>query len=193
MYEVYHLNSVCCQHINYINPIGMKKRRLLLSIFVIGFGTVMAQHHGMKHHHASGMQETAVVEGIGVVPVYKVLVTQSGKAMSARDWASMKTMKMQEILNLDNKQAERLYKVNLGWAKDTRSYHAEKHAMKDKQIKKMMKREKKFTETLSPTQLAAYNSWKKQNRMSMDVKSCKMKGHGKRMIISCRGEHFNDY
>ena len=62
----------------------------------------------------------------------------------------MKTMKMQEILNLDNKQAERLYKVNLGWAKDTRSYHAEKHAMKDKQIKKMMKREKNLPKRYRP-------------------------------------------
>lgn len=171
----------------------MKKRKLLLSIFIIGFSTAIAQHRVNKHHPTEIIQETAVVEGIGVVPVYKVLVTESGKAMSARDWASMKTIKMQELLNLDNKQAEKLYKVNLGWAKDTRSYHAEKHAMKEKQVKKMLKREKKFTETLSPTQLAAYNSWKKQNRMGMGVKSCKMKGHGKRMIINCHAEHLNNY
>lgn len=172
----------------------MKKRRLLLSVFIIGFGTAVAQHHGMKHAPATAMiEETAVVDGVGAIPIYRVLVTKSGKAMSARDWASMKTMKMQEALNLNNKQAEKLYKVNLGWAKETRSYHAEKHAMKDKQVKKMMKRERKFTETLSPSQLAAYNSWKKQSRMGMDVKSCKMKGHGKHMIISCRSEHMNNY
>lgn len=165
-----------------------------MSIFVIGFSTAIAQHHGTRHHSAGSMQEaTEVVEGIGIVPVYKVLVTKSGKAMSARDWASMKTMKMQEALNLNDKQADRLYKVNLGWAKDTRSYHAEKHAMKERQIKKMMKREKKFTETLTPSQLTAYNNWKKQSKPGLDVRSCKMKGHGKRMIINCHAEHFNNY
>lgn len=164
-----------------------------MSIFVIGFSTAFAQHHGMKHHSASEVQETEIVGGVGVIPIYRVLVTESGKAMSARDLASMKTMKMQDALNLDGKQAEKLYKVNLSWAKDTRSYHAEKHAMKERQIKKFMKREKKFTETLSPSQLTAYNNWKKQSRMGMDVKSCKMKGHGKRMVINCHGEHFNNY
>ena len=157
----------------------MKKKRVLLNVFIICFGSAVAQHHGTVHK--------------ATIPAYRVLVTESGKAMSARDWAGMKTMKMQEALNLNGKQAERLYKVNLCIAKDTRSRHAGKQAAKEKQTKKLAKREKKFTQTLSPSQLAAYGNWKKQSRAGMDVKPCKMKGHGKRMIISCHSKHPDNY
>lgn len=153
---------------------------------IIGQDTVMVAEMGVYNN---GMgQDTVMMMGVGTVPVYRVLVQDRGRAMSARDWAEMKTNKMKKELNLNVKQTEKLYKMNLKQAKDMESYRAEKHAMKDKQIKKMVKNEEKFKNSLTSDQLSMYNEWKMYHQNDMAVKRCKIKGHGKKMVVKCNAQ-----
>ncbi|MEG1574550.1 MAG: hypothetical protein RR341_05730, partial [Bacteroidales bacterium] len=154
----------------------MKKRTLLLAgllllcvtasakhkhgtqMVIMGQDTVMVSEMGV-FNNGNG-QDTVMMMGVETVPIYRILVQDNGRALTAREWASMKTMKMKKQFNLNDKQADKLYKINLKEAKEMESYHAEKHAMKEKQVKNMLKSEDKFRKSLNSEQLTSYNQWR---------------------------------
>ncbi|MBR5532407.1 MAG: hypothetical protein IKU59_03770 [Bacteroidales bacterium] len=118
------------------------------------------------------------------IPVFRVLTEKRGNAMTPRDWAEYKTENMRHRLHLNNKQTEKLYKLNLIESKERASYPEEKLAMKSRHIRKQAKAEERFVETLNPVQKIAYEGYKERVcSQPLSVSCCKMKGHGKKMVV----------
>lgn len=118
------------------------------------------------------------------IPVYRVLTEKRGNAMTPRDWAEFKTENMRHRLHLNNKQTEKLYKLNLMDSKERTDYRNENSTMKARHLKKQAKAEKRFMETLNPVQKIAYEGYKeRENSQPFSVSCCKMKGHGKKMVV----------
>ena len=118
------------------------------------------------------------------IPVYRVLSEKRGNAMTPRDWAEFKTENMRHRLHLNNKQTEKLYKLNLMESKERTDYRNESSAMKARHLKKQAKAEERFVETLNPVQKIAYEGYKeRENSQPYSVSCCKMKGHGKKMVV----------
>ena len=63
------------------------------------------------------------------IPIYRVLTEKRGNAMTPRDWAEYKTENMRHRLHLNNKQTEKLFKLNLMESKERTNYKKEKFAM----------------------------------------------------------------
>ena len=115
------------------------------------------------------------------IPVYRVLTEKRGNSMTPRDWAEFKTENMRHRLNLDNKQCERLYKLNLLESKEMVKTNEVKHAQL---LKKQTKAKERFIETLNPVQKLAYEGYKEREKSQpYSVSCCKMKGHGKKMVV----------
>lgn len=115
------------------------------------------------------------------IPVYKILTEKRGNAMTPRDWAEFKTENMRHRLHLDNKQCEKLYKLNLLESKEMVKTNDNKHAQL---LKKQTKAEERFVETLNPIQKLAYEGYKEREKSQpYSVSCCKMKGHGKKMVV----------
>ena len=118
------------------------------------------------------------------IPIYKILTQKNGEVMTPRDWAEFKTENMKHRLHLNNKQTEKLYKLNLMESKERISYGDNKSAMNERHLRKQAKAEERFVETLNPIQKMAYSSMKgKECNHPLSVGCCKMKGHGKKMVV----------
>lgn len=118
------------------------------------------------------------------IPIYRVLTEKRGNAMTPRDWAEFKTENMRHRLHLNNKQTEKLYKLNLMESKERTNYRNDKSAMKARHLKKHAKAEERFMESLNPVQKIAYEGYKeRENSQPFSVSCCKMKGHGKKMVV----------
>lgn len=115
------------------------------------------------------------------IPIYRILKEKRGNAMTPRDWAEFKTKNMQHRLHLNNKQTERLYKLNLLESKELVEANEDKHA---RLLRKQNKAEERFIETLNPVQKIAYEGYKEREKSQpYSVSCCKMKGHGKKMVV----------
>ena len=117
------------------------------------------------------------------IPIYRVLTEKRGNAMTPRDWAEYKTENMRHRLHLNNKQTEKLFKLNLMESKERTNYKKEKFAMRARHLKKQMKAEERFVSSLNPVQKVAYEGYKEREECHpLSVKCCKVKGHGKKMV-----------
>ncbi len=118
------------------------------------------------------------------IPFYRVLTERRGNAMTPRDWAEFKTENMRHKLHLNDKQTEKLYKLNLIESKERTNYRHEESAMEARHLRKQAKAEARFMETLNPVQKIAYEGYKeRENSQPFSVSCCKMKGHGKKMVV----------
>ena len=117
------------------------------------------------------------------IPIYRVLTEKRGNAMTPRDWAEYKTENMRHRLHLNNKQTEKLFKLNLMESKERTNYKKEKFAMRARHLKKQEKAEERFVSSLNPVQKVAYEGFKEREECHpLSVKCCKVKGHGKKMV-----------
>lgn len=124
------------------------------------------------------------------IPIYRVLTQKSGTAMTPRDWAEYKTENMRHRLHLNNKQSERLYKLNLMESKERVHYADEKWAMKSRHLKKQAKAKERFLKSLDPVQRVAYIGLREREELHpLSMKCCKTRGHGKKMVVHCLSDN----